>query len=194
VTRASGPRRSIAFVMWLLASSIAVAQSPPQAPGGSPHRPWVGFGGGWGNVASTTTEGPDVLLGATLEVPIAPVAGVRLSAERIWSSTRDAGAVSLRQLSADLMLRRTLATTGSCASQFVVGVGAGLYAFSVESTSLDDPTRLGYQVSAGVDCVGGRVTIGGAFGFRFIDAPHHEAFSSDGVIAPSATLAIRIRL
>ena len=135
-----------------------------------------------------------MLLGATLEVPIAPVAGVRLSAERIWSSTRDAGAVSLRQLSADLMLRRTLAATRSCASQFVVGVGAGLYAFSVESASLDDPTRLGYQVSAGVDCVSGRVTIGGAFGFRFIDAPNHEAFSSDGVIAPSATLAIRIRL
>ena len=60
--------------------------------------------------------------------------------------------------------------------------------------SLEDPTRLGYQVSAGVDCVSGRVTIGGAFGFRFIGAPEHEAFSSDGVIAPSAALAIRIRL
>ena len=184
------PCAAITILLWLAGAGVA-AQSP--TPAVSAHRPWAGVGLGWGNVTSIRTEGPDVLLGASLEVPLVPAAGVRLAAERIWSSARDHGAVSLRQFSADLMLRRTLAATSTCASQAVVGLGVGAYRFTVESVSLEDPTRLGYQVSAGVDCVSGRVAIGGAFSFRFIGAPEHPAFSSGRVIAPSAALTVRIR-
>ena len=176
----------------LSTGSPAWAQAPPAAHV-STHRPWVGAGFGWGNVTSTRSEGPDVLLSATLEVPLAPAAGVRVSAERIWGSARDVGGASLRQLSADLMWRRPFGSAFGCARQIVVGMGAGLYQFTVSTGSLDDSTRLGYQVAAGVDCVGGRMGIGGAFGLRFVDAPEHPAFSTS-VIAPSASLTIRIRL
>jgi hypothetical protein len=181
----------LAPALLLLISASAAAQ-PSSAPV-SMHRPWVGVGFGWGNVTSTRTEGPDVLLSATIEMPVAPTAGVRLSAERIWGSARDAGEVSLRQLSADLLLRRPFGVAFGCTRQVVVGLGAGFYTFATETGTLNDPTRLGYQVAVGSDCVGGRLAIGGAFGFRFIDAPDHPALPGN-VIAPSASLTIRIRL
>ena len=177
----------------LLMIPVAAAAQPPPAQPVSMHRPWVGVGFGWGNITSTRTEGPDVVLSATFEIPAAPTAGVRLSAERIWSSARDVGNVSVRQVSADLMMRRPIGTAFGCVRQIVVGLGAGLYTFAADTGSLDDPTRLGYQIAAGGDCVGGRLAIGGMFGFRFVDAPTHPAFS-DNVIAPSATLTLRIRL
>ena len=184
---------------WLLSAGLlllapcAAAQTPP-APEGSLHRPWVGLGFGWGNIRSARSDGPDLLLAATLEVPLLSTAGVRLSAERIWSSAQDIGDVSLRQLSADLVLRRPFGTVFGCSRQLVASMGAGFYSFAVETGSLTDPTRVGYQLAVGGDCVGGRLAIGGALGFRFIDAPVHAAFSTRNVIAPSATLTIRIRL
>jgi hypothetical protein len=177
----------------LLLISVSAAAQPVPVPPVSMHRPWVGVGFGWGNVTSTRTEGPDVLLSATIEIPLVPTAGVRLSAERIWGSARDAGEVSLRQLSADLLLRRPFGAAFGCTRQVVVGLGAGFYSFATETGTLNDPTRLGYQVAVGGDCVGGRLAIGGAFGFRFIDAPDHPALPGN-VIAPSASLTIRIRL
>ena len=81
-----------------------------------------------------------------------------------------------------------------CTRQLVVALGAGLYTFAAETGPLTDPTRVGYQVAVGGDCVGGRLAIGGALGFRFVDAPDHPAFSQPSVIAPSAGLTIRIRL
>jgi hypothetical protein len=183
---------------WLLSAGLslfplfAAAQTSPGA--GSAHRPWVGLGVGWGNITSTRSEGPDVLLAATFEMPLVPIAGVRLSAERIWSSAQDIGDVSLRQLSADLVLRRKFGTGFGCTRQLVVGMGAGLYSFAVETGSLADPTRVGYQLAVGGDCASSRLALGGAFGFKFIEAPDHPAFSTPNVIAPSLTLTLRIRL
>jgi hypothetical protein len=149
---------------------------------------------GWGNITSTRSEGPDVLLAATFEIPLVPTVGARLSAERIWSSAQDSGDVSLRQLSADLVLRRPFGTAFGCTRQLAVGMGAGLYGLAVETGSLADSTRVGYQLAVGGDCAGPRLAIGGAFGFRFIDAPDHPAFSASKLIVPSLTLTIRIRL
>ena len=84
------PCAAITILLWLAGAGVA-AQSP--APAVSAHRPWAGVGLGWGNVTSIRTEGPDVLLGASLEVPLVPAAGVRLAGERIWSCARDHGAV-----------------------------------------------------------------------------------------------------
>ena len=169
----------------------AGAQSPSA---GLSHRPWVGVGFGAGTFTGPELEGPDLLLAATFEVPLTTTGSVRISAERIWTSTRDYGDASLRQFSADLMLRRTVSSNSTCDTQAVVGLGAGIYAFAFESGSLQDPTRGGYQISAGADCVGGRLGIGGLFGFRFIDAPEHPAFTGDVVVAASLTLTVRIRL
>jgi hypothetical protein len=186
------PQACLAPVL-LVMPVLAEAQPSSSPPPVSIHRPWVGAGFGWGNVTSTRTEGPDVLLSASIEVPMAPTAGVRLSAERIWGSARDAGDVSLRQVSADLLLRRPFGAAFGCTRQVIVGLGAGLYTFTTETGTLNDATRLGYQVAVGGDCVAGRLAIGGALAFRFVDAPDHPALSGH-VIAPSASLTIRIRL
>jgi hypothetical protein len=183
---------------WLVSAGLlllppgAAAQTMPAA-AVSMHRPWVGLGIGWGNITSPS-EGPNVLLAATIEVPLVSAAGIRLSAERIWSSAEGVGDVSLRQLSADLVWRRPFGGAFGCTRQLVVGMGAGSYTFAVEPGSLTDPTRVGYQLAVGGDCVGGRLAVGGAFGFRFVDSPDHAAFSKPNVLAPSVTLTIRIRL
>ena len=184
--------RAVAVAALLLLPAAGWAQPPPAAPV-SLHRPWVGVGFGWGNVTSTRTEGPDVLLSATFEVPVTIRGAVRVSAERIWSSARDVGVASLRQVSADIVLRRPFGIAFGCMRHVVVATGAGLYMFAAATGSLNDRTRVGYQVAAGVDCVSGRLAIGGGFGVRFVDAPDHPAFS-DSVIAPSASLTLRIRL
>lgn len=174
----------------LLLTAPAAAQS--SSPGFS-HRPWVGVGFGAGTFTGPELEGPDVLLAATFEVPLTPISGVRISAERIWTSARGYGEASLRQFSADLMMRRPSWSNGTCDIQAVVGLGAGLYSFAFASGWPGDATRGGYQISAGADCVGGRLGIGGLFGFRFIDAPEHPAFASDVVIAASLSLTVRLR-
>jgi hypothetical protein len=184
---------------WLLSAALLLvplcaAAQTPAATAGSVHRPWVGLGIGWGNITSTRSQGPDVMLAATLEMPLVSTAAVRLSAERIWSSAQDVGDVSLRQVSGDLVLRRPFGTSFGCTRQLVVGLGAGVYGFAAETGPVTDATRVGYQASVGGDCVGGRLAIGGALGFRFVDAPDHPAFSQPSVVAPSLTLTIRIRL
>lgn len=178
-----------AFLLLSLASPVA-AQSSSTA---FSHRPWVGVGFGWGVFAGPQLEGPGALLAASLDVPITPAAGVRISTDRIWQSIRDYGDVSLRQLSADLTMRRTISRTSSCNWQSVVGLGLGVYRFLFESRAPADPTRSGYQISAGADCVGGRLAIGGMLGFRFIDAPDHPAFTSDWVITGIGTFTVRVR-
>jgi hypothetical protein len=182
-------RVSTVTLLLCLASPVA-AQSSSSA---FSHRPWVGVGFGWGVFAGPQLEGPGGLLAASLDVPLTPLAGVRVSADRIWQSIRDYGDVSLRQLSAELTMRRTISRTSACDMQSVVGLGLGVYRFLFESGAPEDPTRIGYQIGAGADCVGGRLAIGGLLGFRFIDAPDHPAFTSDVVIAGTGTFTVRIR-
>jgi hypothetical protein len=134
-----------------------------------------------------------MLLSATLEVPLTATGSVRLSAERIWTSARGYGDASLRQFSADLMIRRTVSSSSTCDLQAVVGLGAGIFAFAFESGLLENRTQGGYQISAGADCVGHRLGIGGLFGFRFVEAPQHPAFTSDVVVAGSLSLTVRVR-
>lgn len=172
---------------------MAAPASAQQSSSGGAHRPWVGVGFGPGMFTGPELEGPDLLLSATFEVPLAPVAGVRISAERIWTSARDYGDASLRQFSADIMMRRPISSNSACDTQAVVGLGAGIYAFTFESGPLEEATQAGYQINAGADCVGGRLAIGGLFGFRFIRAPDHPAFAGDVVIAGSLSLTVRIR-
>lgn len=176
----------------LLLVMAAPAAAQPSSAGAS-HRPWVGVGFGVGTFTGPELEGPDLLLAATFEVPLAPVAGVRISAERIWTSARGYGDASLRQFSADLMMRRPVSSNSTCDTQAVAGLGAGIYAFTFESGPLAEATQGGYQINAGADCVGRRLAIGGLFGFRFIGAPDHPAFTGDMVVAASLSLTVRIR-
>jgi hypothetical protein len=184
--------RVIAAVAILLIPGAGLASAQASSAGTS-HRPWFGVGLGPGTFTGPELQGPDMLLSATLEVPVTTTGSVRVSAERIWTSARGYGDASLRQLSADLLIRRTVSSSGMCDMQAVVGLGAGLFSFAFESGSPQNPTQGGYQISAGADCVGRRLGIGGLFGFRFVEAPQHPAFTSDVVVAASLSLTVRVR-
>jgi hypothetical protein len=185
------PRRAIALAAaWLLLAGSAAAQS---SSGGVSHRPWLGVGLGPGLFTGPELDGRNVLLSATFEVPVTRTGGVRISAERIWTAARDYGDASLRQFSADLMMRRIISRNSTCDMEAVVGLGGGLYSFTFDAGPPAGGPRGGYQLHAGADCPGGRLAIGGLFGFRFIDAPDHPAFASDIVVAFSLTLTVRVR-
>jgi hypothetical protein len=101
-----------------------------------------------------------------------------VSLERIWIGVRDREDVSLRQLSADLVVRKAIGTGFGCEVQFVTSVGAGVYAFSTPPGAPD----------------GRRFALGGGFGGRFVHGPAHPVFSATPLVVLSATLSVRFRL
>lgn len=178
-------------VLVVLTALPAAAQSSAVA---FSRRPWVGTGFGVGVLTGPQLDGSNVVLAATLEVPVVSSLGVQVSAERLWSSSPDYGDVSIRPFSLDLMGRRTVSSRSTCDMQSVLGLGVGVYQFQIESPAARDPNQIGYSFRVGADCVSPRLAIGGLFGFRFIEAPDHPGFSSNSVIALTLTLTVRFRL
>ena len=177
----------------------AIAQGLPtaQAPAGQAanRRIWVGAGAGLGGVlGSAPVEGTHGLLAATVDVPLTSADSVRFSAERLWSAVEGYGGLSLRQFSADLFVRRATGTLYGCTMYTVLGLGAGVYNFALESAQLTDPTRTGYQLTVGQECIQRRFASGGAFGFRFVKMPDHPAFADALDVAMTLSWLIRIRL
>jgi hypothetical protein len=184
----------VAVLAGLPASSAA--QTAPGAPPSpvSIHRPWVGFGGGWGDVLAVNGASGGGVLSTSFDVPLARAASVRAVAERIWSAQPVHGSFSIRQLSADLLLRRPVRHLGRCSSEFVYGGGVGLYRFAFEEAGVGDETRVGYQVDVGGECIGGRLATGMLVGWRFVEAPDHVMFTTPNVIGLNLTFTVRLRL
>jgi hypothetical protein len=145
-------------------------------------------------LGNTPAEGTHGLLAATLDVPLTSVDSVRFSAERLWSSVEGYGGLSLRQFSADLFVRKSTGTLSGCSMYTVLGLGAGLYNFALESAQLSDATRTGYQFTVGQECIQRRFASGGAFGFRFVRMPDHPAFANALDVAMTLAWLVRIRV
>lgn len=197
---AGGPR-----VDWVGVALVACLLGTPRwtqaqaAPGPPPrtmsiHRPWVGFGGGWGSVLGTGESATGGLLSMNLDVRLDRAASVRVVAERLWSTHSIHGGLSVRQLSADLLLRHPIRTLGRCGSELVYGAGAGVFGFAFDDAALNDDTKIGYEIDVGGECVGGRLATGVALGWRFVDAPKHPMFTNSTVTSLNLTFTVRFRL
>jgi hypothetical protein len=145
-------------------------------------------------IGNTPAEGTHGLLATTFDIPLTTLDSVRFSAERLWSSVEGYGALSLRQFSVDLLVRKPTGTLYGCSMYTVLGLGSGIYNVSLEAAELSGSTRVGYQLTVGQECIGRRVASGGAFGFRFVRMPEHPAFVSALDIAMTLSWLIRIRL
>ena len=194
--------RAVSWIVVIVAtgSPAAVLAQAPQAtqPQGQPvsvHRPWVGIGAGLGGVlGNTPAEGTHGLLTATFDVPLTSLNSVRFSAERLWSSVEGYGGLSLRQFSADLLVRKPTGTLYGCSMFTVLGFGPGIYDISLEDAELSGATRVGYQLTLGQECIGRRFASGGALGLWFVKMPDHPAFEQALDVALTLSWAVRIRL
>ena len=191
--------------IWIIAGAVYVgpaaasAQGPPptqpQSAPVSTHRPWVGIGAGLGGVlGNKPAEGTHGLLAAMFDIPLTSLSTVRFSAERLWSSVEGYGGLSLRQFSADLLVRKSAGTLFGCSMFTVLGVGPGIYDISLETAELSSATRVGYQLTLGQECIQRRFASGGALGLRFVRMPDHPAFEQALDVAMTLSWAMRIRL
>jgi hypothetical protein len=155
----------------------------------------VGIGAGLGGVlGNTPAEGTHGLLAATFDVPLSSLSSVRFSAERLWSSVDGYGGLSLRQFSADLLVRKPTGTLYGCSMFTALGFGPGIYDISLEAVELPRATRIGYQLTLAQECIQRRFASGGALGLRLVRMPDHPAFDQALDVALTLSWAVRIRL
>jgi hypothetical protein len=178
--------------------SAVSAQTPPAGAAASLRRPWVSVAVGWGAVSTTAgASHGGGLLGASVDLPFAHDASIRAGAERIWGRDDRYGRLSLRQVTAELVLRRTLSFVGQCFQQspdLLGGIGGGLFVYTLGDEPLADATRLGYQLSLGFECPDDRLVFGFGVTARFLDPPEHPAFAVSPSLVPSLAFYLRVRL
>ena len=167
-------RRALVTFVVLIAPAMAFGQSTgPNArlSMSSPHRPWVGVSLGTGFLGGENVEPDDSRdLGVSLDIPLQPTFRLRAGAGRMRVNGARFGEFPLRRLTFDAVALVPFASPGrSCQSHFVVGGGFGLYHYGLDNDF--SKTRGGYQVFAGGECVGSRVSIGLEITGRSIRGP-----------------------
>lgn len=160
----------------------------------SSHRPWVGFSLGTGFLGGNSIEPDDSRdLGLTLDLPLRSTTRIRVGSGRMWVNGADFGEFPLRRLTFDAVaLRPFRSPRRACQSHFVLGGGIGLYHYGLDNNFSE--TRKGYQVFAGGECVGRRVSIGLEITGRSIRGPANLQLPDMKIFALDMHFALKVRL
>jgi hypothetical protein len=189
--------RALVVLVVMITPAIAFGQSSGPNIGlrlSSAHRPWVGVSLGTGFLGGDNVEPDDSRdLSISLDVPLHPAFRLRTGAGRMWVNGARFGEFPLRRLTFDAVtLVPSFRPRRSCQSHFVVGGGIGLYHYGLDHDFSE--TRRGYQVFAGGECVGSRVSIGLEVSGRSIRGPANLKLPDVKMIAIDMHFGIKLRL
>lgn len=160
----------------------------------SSHRPWVGFSLGTGFLGGDHVEPDDSRdLGLSLDIPLQPTTRIRVGTGRMWVNGANSGEFPLRRLTFDAVALRPFPAPGrACQSHFVAGGGIGLYHYGLDHDFSE--TRPGYQLFAGGECVGSRVSVGLEITGRSLRGPANLQLPDVKMFALDMHFALKLRL
>lgn len=192
--QAGGSRRTAkvlvgALLLMIALPAVSLAQTPGQA---FSRRPWVGFwvGGNFGFDADTPRGGADTEL--SLDFPVVQAGGLRFDVGRAWANAEGAEDLSIRRVTATILVRRPLGSVGGCANAVHTGFGAGLYSYDFAERP-DSQRRGGYHLVVGSMCDSSRLSLGVQMHGRFMGNPAPE--SNNGFLfALDFQVGVRLRL
>jgi hypothetical protein len=192
-------RTCLVFVVLVVVITPAIAAGQSTGPSvgltlSSPHRPWVGVSLGTGFLGGDNVEPDDSRdLSVSLDVPLQPAFRLRTGAGRMWVNGARFGEFPLRRLTFDAVtLVPSFRPRRSCQSHFVVGGGIGLYHYGLDNNFSE--TRRGYQVFAGGECVGSRVSFALEITGRSIHGPANLQLPDVKMFALDMHFGIKLRL
>lgn len=192
---------AVVIVSVMITPTIAFGQSIGPNVGqsvsvNSPHRPWVGFTLGTGFLGGNSVEPDDSRdLGLSVDIPLQPSARIRVGTGRMWvhGGSTNFREFPLRRLTVDAVALIPFTGRGrACQSNVVVGGGAGLYHYGLGNGF--SATRPGYQLFAGAECVGNRISAGLEFTGRSIRGPANMRLPDTKLFALAMHFTFKIRL
>jgi hypothetical protein len=189
--------RALVAGMVMMAPAVVYGQSLQPTAGqnvSADHRPWVGLSLGTGFVGSDNVEPDDSRdLAVSVDIPLQPIARIRVGAGRMGVNGAEVGAFPLKRLTFDGVLLRPFVGPGrACQSHFVVGGGLGLYHYGLDNDASE--VRRGYQLFSGAECVGGRTSFSLQLTGRSIRGPANLHLPDAKVFAFDMHIAFRLRL
>ena len=189
--------RAIVMLTVLIRPAIAFSQTGPPQSGdrkGASHRPWLGVSFGTGFMGSDNVEPDDSRdVAVSLDVPLQPIARLRVGAGRMGVNGAEFGGFPLKRLTFDGVLLRPFVGPGrACESHVVVGGGLGLYHYGLGHDA--SVTRRGYQLFSGAECVGRRGSFALQLTGRSIRGPANLQLPETKTFALDMHIAIRLRL
>lgn len=158
----------------------------------SPHRPWFGVSIGKGFVGGDNVEPDDSSdIAAAVDVPIVPTARIRVGAGRLSVNGARFGSFPLRRVTVEALGLVPFPRIGrACQSHFVIGGGGGLYHFGLDNDSTIEP---GYQLFAGGECVGSRISAGVQLTGRSIGGPGNAVLPDTKLFSLDMHIFLRVR-
>jgi hypothetical protein len=189
--------RALVVLAVMIIPATAFGQSIRADPGlgvNSPHRPWVGVSLGTGFLGGDHVEPDDSRdLGISLDMPIQPIARIRVGAGRMRVNGASFGEFPLRRVTIDAVALMPFPRgRRACQSHFVVGGGIGAYHFGLGNDFSE--TRRGYQIFAGGECVGRRLSFDLGITGRSIRGPANVRLPDDRVFALDMHFGLKLRL
>lgn len=187
--------RALAVLVVMITPAVAFGQGLNVSQSvSSPHRPWVGLSLGVGFLGGDNLEPDDSRdVGFSLEIPLKPAIRLRAGAGRMSVHSASFAAFPLRRFTFDAVaLRAFPSPRRACQSHFIAGAGVGLYHYGLDQDF--SATRHGYQVFAGGECVGRRMSFALEITGRPIRGPANLQLPDVTMFAIDMHVAVKLRL